>query len=318
MKKFILSFLISTMIFAGGFYTVDKFFIKDDSYADNFIDNSLEEERTNLNSDGIVNTKKDKNELQFVLMGIDDGGLKEKRGVRTDTIILMSANFETGEIKGLTVPRDSRVNVNGKMDKINHAHSYGGKELAMKTINDYLGTDIDYYVRVDFKGVMEIVDAIGGVDMDVPVNMTYDDPTAKPPLKIRVKKGPQNLNGKMSHDVLRFRHNNGSGSYPGGYTREAVQQMWLKDFMKSAVKPKNIIKLPSMIETYFDSVDTNIPMKTIIACALKAGNLDVNSVRLETIPAKDEANPGYMINGAWYYIPNDVQSRIMATDMFND
>lgn len=314
MKKFVLSFLISTMVFGAGFYTVDKLFVNPDSYADDFVTVKPTEDE-DIESE-IGDTKEDKDELQFVLMGIDDGGLKAKRGVRTDTIILMSANFENGDIKGLTVPRDSKVKVKGKDDKINHAHSYGGKELAMTTINDYLGTDMKYYVRVDFKGVMEIVDAIGGVEMDVPVNMKYDDPTAKPPLHINVKKGTQTLNGKMSHDVLRFRHNNGTDYYPKGYTREQVQQMWLKEFIRAALKPKNILKLPKMIETYFDSVDTNIPMGTIIGCALKANKLDVDRMELKSTPPKNPDDPGHIVNGAWYFLPDEVESRNIAAELF--
>ncbi len=313
MKSFVVSFLVSIVVFSAGFYAVDKLVLSPSSYADSI---DLVERVKKDEEDKTVDSNKDKDEIQFVLMGIDDGGLKPKRGVRTDTIILMSANFENGDIKALTVPRDSRVDVKGKKDKLNHAHSYGGKELAMTTINDYLGTDMKYYVRVDFEGVMKIVDAIGGVDMTVPVNMKYDDPTAKPQLHINLKKGEQTLSGKQSHDLLRFRHNNGTDYYPHGYTREEVQQMWLKEFIRSALKPKNIIKLPKMIETYFDSVDTNIPIKDMISYALKANKLNVDSIDFRSTPPEDESKPGYIIGDTWYFIPNEEESRKIADELF--
>lgn len=309
MKKFIISFLLSLVIFSTGFYVVEKnFLLKDDLDLGEIIKNERD------NKEVFRPKKADKNTMQFVLMGIDDGGLKVKRGVRTDTLILFNIDFDSGKINGLTIPRDSRVPVGSNLDKINHAHSIGGPDMSMKTINSFLGTNLDYYLRIDFKGVMNIVDSIGGVDMNVPVNMHYDDPTAKPALHIRVKKGQQNLSGKMSHDVLRFRHNNGTDYYPGGYTREEVQQMWVKEFIKSSLSPKNILKLGEIIEAGLDSVDTNIPSKDIFAYALKAKNIDLEAIEIQTIP---EEAPGHIINGAWYYLPDEFASRQMADEIFN-
>ena len=71
----------------------------------------------------------------------------------------------------LSIPRDSRVMVNGKLDKINHAHHYGGLKMAMKTTRDFLNLDIDYYVRVNFFSVKDIVDVLGGIEVDVPVQV---------------------------------------------------------------------------------------------------------------------------------------------------
>ena len=75
--------------------------------------------------------------------------------------------------------------------------AYGGVELAMKSVRDFLNLDIDYYVKVDYQIVMDVVDEIGGVTIEVPRRMKYDDPKADPPLHIDIAKGVQTLDGKM-------------------------------------------------------------------------------------------------------------------------
>lgn len=304
MKRFIIAFLVSTMAFSGMFYTVEKVFLKgpDEEYVRG---KTINTENKN---------EEDVEELSFVLLGIDDGGLEAKRGVRSDTIMVINMNFETGGIKLLTIPRDTRVDVGGKMDKLNHAHSIGGVDMAMESINKFLDIDVDNYVRIDFEGVMKIVDAIGGVEMDVPVDMKYDDPTAKPELHINVKKGFQLLDGKNSHDVIRFRHNNGHDYYPGGYSREEVQQMWMRAFAKSALSPKNILRLPKIIETSINAVDTNVPFSKILEAGMKANKLNLESIEMATVPIVD----GKKIHGVFYFLADEEEAKKIANDMFGD
>lgn len=302
-----MAFLVSTMMFTFMFYSIEKAYFKkeDRSY---FTDKG----KDLIDDEKVEEDKRDK--LTFVLYGIDEGGLSAKRGVRSDTIMLIDMDFDTGQISALGVPRDTRVKVGGKFDKINHAHSIGGVDMALDTLNDFLDLDIENYVRIDFEGVMKIVDAIGGVEMDVPVNMDYDDPTAKPELHIHLKKGPQLLDGKNSHDVVRFRHNNGQDFYPGGYTREQVQQMWLEAFAKSALSAKNILKLPKIIETTIGAVDTNIAFSKIVESGLKANKLNVGSMNMTSIPVND----GSIVGGVYYYLPDEEASKKLANEMFGD
>lgn len=296
------------MAFGLVFFKVGSSILDDNgkSIAEKEIDEEVTE--TELNEDN--------SRLSFALLGIDDGGLKMETGVRSDTIMLVDINFDTGQVNLLTIPRDSRVDVNGRMDKINHAHARGGAAMSLDTINKFLGTNIDKYVKVDFKSVMSIVDIVGGVDMEVPVDMKYDDPTAKPELHINLKKGMQTLDGKKSHDILRFRHNNGQDFYPGGYGREQVQQMWVKEFAKTVLSPSNILRLPKIIEASFNSVDTNVPFSEILQYAFKANKINVDTMRMETIPLLNDGN-GEKIDGVFYFIPDDAGSRALADELFN-
>lgn len=310
MKRFVSIFLVSIVAFSLIFFKVGSGILKGEGK------NVADKDTNTQVVDGNVENTEDEDRLSFVLLGIDEGGLQSKTGVRSDTIMLVDVNFETGAVNLLTVPRDTRVDVAGRMDKINHAHARGGAEMSLDTINKFLQTDFKDYVKVDFKSVMSIVDIVGGVNMEVPVDMKYDDPTASPELHINLIAGEQLLDGKKSHDVLRFRHNNGEDFYPGGHTREQVQQVWVKQFAKAALSPSNITRLPKMIEASFKSVDTSFSFSEIVKYAFKANKIDVDNMRMETIPITNNGD-GKKINGVFYFVPDDAGARAIANELFN-
>lgn len=248
------------------------------------------------------------NEILFLMMGVDAHDVKKSKGTRTDTMMLMKVNFETGKIDLLSLPRDTRVLVRGKEDKLNHAHAYGGTSLTMATVRDFLDIDLDYYVKVDYKVVKGIVEAIGGVDIDVPQRMRYRDPTAKPPLDINLYPGPQTLYGKEAHDFLRFR------SYRGGdIDRIKAQQYFMKELIKQTLKPKNLLKLPKLVETYFEYVETNIPLNLILKGVAAGRKMDIENMEQRTITGY-----GQRINGLDYWIYDREETSKVVKEMFGD
>ena len=306
-KKFLLSFIISmtafTLILIG--------FNRTSSLKNNFVQSEVEAQDT---YEEVVVEQKVKNEVLFVLLGVDAKDVKNSKGTRTDTIMVFKINFDTGAINLLSIPRDTRVLINGNMDKINHAHSNGGVKLTMKTIRDFLNLDIDYYVKVDYEIVKDMVDAIGGVEIDVPQKMEYIeyDPSV-PPLNINIKKGLQVLDGKNAHDFLRWRTNNNmTRGYPmGDIGRIQAQQYFMKELIKQTLKPKNIIKLPKLIEAYSENVETNIPLSVMAKGAMSAKKIDVENMKTATIPGEflDLDSVSY-----WKYSEND--TKIMVEEMF--
>ena len=119
-------------------------------------------------------------------------------------------------IYGVSIPRDTKAIINGKERKINFAYNAGGMELMAETVSEQLGIPVDYQITVDLKGFAALVDAIGGVDFYVPVDMDYDDPVQN--LSIHFSKGQQRLNGEDALKVVRFRHNNdGTGDSHGDF-----------------------------------------------------------------------------------------------------
>lgn len=304
MKKFLLSFVISSMAFVLIFTAISKGIFNDgNSMA------SVEDEYLIEDEGGESQKLKVKNEILFLMMGVDAKDVKKSKGTRTDTMMLIKANFDTGELDLLSLPRDTRVLVRGKEDKLNHAHAYGGTDLTMKTVRDFTGLDVDYYVKVDYRAVKGIVEAIGGVELDVPINMKYRDPYSDPPLNINIKKGLQVLDGDNAHDFLRFR----SGYPEGDLGRIKAQQYFLKELMKQTLQPKNIFKLPKLIETYYDYVETNIPMSVMLKGALSGNKMDVENLNTNTIPGEDKR-----IGGLDYLIYNRVDTAVIIQEMFGD
>lgn len=268
------------------------------------------------NKKEIENEPKVKNEILFLLMGVDAEDVKKSKGTRTDTMMLIKVNFDTGESSILSIPRDTRVSVKGKQDKINHAHAYGGVELTMDTVREFLGIDLDYYVKIDYSVVKDVVDAIGGVKIDVPFDMKYKEynPTV-PPLNINIKKGEQILDGKNAHDYLRFRNNNDMtvGYKEGDIGRIKAQQYFMKELIKQTLKTKNLLRLPKLIETYFENVETNIPLGTILKGAASARKIDVENMITETIPGDDK-----YIDDISYRIFDREKTDLIVNKMFGD
>lgn len=311
MKKFLLSFLVSALVFSSIFIGIDKLLFSteklpvatDIKYGENgdMVDEKEKPE------------PKHEDEILVLLMGVDTKDVKNSKGTRTDTMMLVKANFENGEIDLLSIPRDTRVLVKGREDKINHAHAYGGPELSIQTVRDFLNLDLDYYVKVDYKAVMEIVDAIGGVEIDVPRKMTYYDPSADPPLNINLEKGLQVLDGQKAHDFLRWRKNNALTSGYGDIGRIDSQQTFLKELVKQTLKPKNIFKLPKLIETYYDYVETNIPLNAILKGAVSANNMDMEKMETQTVPGT-----GKNIAKLDYWVYNEDETMSIVEEMFGD
>lgn len=260
--------------------------------------------------------KEEVNSIFFLLMGVDANDVKKSKGTRTDTLMLTEIDLDTGKIKILSIPRDTRTTVKGRQDKINAAHAYGGSEDAVSAVKNLLGIDLEYYVKVDYQIVKDVVDAIGGVTIDVPFTMKYYDPTAKPPLNINIPKGDQQiLDGKNAHDFLRWRHNNAmTVGYPDGDVgRAKAQQYFMKEFVKQSLKPKNILQLPKFVDTYFKNVETNIPLKLMAKGALSANKIDVDSMETATIPGV-----GQYIDGVSYFIYDGAEMDELIKDMFPD
>src|SRR5699024_11040122 len=135
----------------------------------------------------------------------------------TDTIIVASYNPNTQKATLLSIPRDTYTGKNPSKatpsDKINELYSYTkGPEATLKLINEITGLNINHYAVIKTEALIKLVDAIGGVDFNVPIDMDYDDETQE--LHIHLKAGQQHLNSDQAEQLVRFRHNNDLTSYP--------------------------------------------------------------------------------------------------------
>ena len=299
MRSFITSFLIGIVVFSVILFGGEQIYRVVEGKSENQGIQSEEIEGEVEEATG---------EFIGLLIGVDGSELnsKEEETFRTDTIILGKVNFDTGKIDMLSIPRDTRVSINGYMDKINHAYAYGEEELTIKTIEEFLDIEIDHYVKVDFEVVQQMIDIIGGIELDVPNRMYYSDPYATPPLLIDLQPGIQTLDGKQAHDFLRFR------SYPDGdIGRVKNQQYFMKEFIKQTLKPSNLLKIDKLVKAYYDNIDTDLTLKETLKYAWSAKKLDTNNIHTEMIPGTDD-----VIDGISYWIYDPVATDQMAQEMF--
>ncbi|MBQ0067259.1 MAG: LCP family protein [Phascolarctobacterium sp.] len=207
--------------------------------------------------------------INVLVLGVDYGDSEADRDEpkRTDAMILLSFDPIKDNLSVLSIPRDTKVILPGHRDpqKINAAYAFGGVMMAKQTVANLLGVPITHYVLADWKAFTEIVDLIGGVDIFVEHDMKYDDPYAN--LHIDLKKGYQHLDGKQSGQYVRYRSDE-----LGDIGRVQRQQKFIKTVAEQMFTVSNIAKIPSLIKTVSDCMETDMNALTM----LKA----VNSVKV--------------------------------------
>lgn len=179
----------------------------------------------------------------------------------TDTIIYLKYNVETGKIGMMSIPRDTSIVSNPTLSsvyKINYMYQSKGIMSLVNQVENMLDVNIDYYLVFDASMLKEMVDAIGGVEVDVPIRMKYDDGSQD--LHIDLQPGKQVLNGEQAEGFVRFRHNNDmTVGYPmGDVQRTEVQQDFIKSFISQVLSAKNISKIPDLINIGLKNTETNI------------------------------------------------------------
>lgn len=281
-RNFFRAFIVSVIIFSIGYLGI--------MFMDNSSNQISEDHSESIN---------------FLLLGVDSKDVTENGNTRSDTIMLFNLNKDTGDINILSIPRDTRVTIEGRMyqEKINHAYAYGGPELVVNTASNLLGIDLEYYVVADYNFVKQFVDLIGGVEMDVPVDMSYQDRT----INIDLAAGNQVLDGDKSLQYLRFR------GYPtADIGRVGAQQKFMKSMISQAISPKNIIKVPQMISAYNNNIQTNIPSSIMAKYGLRVAKYDLDNINTVTLPGE-----AAYVNGVSYYIHYEQQTQSIVQEIFN-
>lgn len=223
-----------------------------------------------------AHTRRKDNFYTILLSGIDDGN------GGSDTNILVAVDVANNYIYGVSIPRDTKAVINGKNHKINYAYNSGGMELLADTVSDQLGIPVDYTVSVNLKGFVALVDAIGGVDFNVPINMNYDDPYQD--LSIHFKAGMQHLDGQEAMEVVRFRHNSdGTGYGSEDIGRMQTQQEFLKAVAAKALTLSNI---DSLVQVFFQYVDTDLTIGNLAWLADKVLAMGTENISFSTLPSQ--------------------------------
>ena len=203
----------------------------------------------------------------------------------SDTYILVAVDAANGYIYGVSIPRDSKAIFNGKQHKINAAYNTGGMEMLADVVSQQLGIPVDYTVLVDLRGFEALVNAIGGVDFYIPVDMDYDDPIQD--LHIHFSKGSAHLNGADALKVVRFRHNNdGTGYGSEDIGRMQTQQNFLKTVAKQTLTVSNLTKIDSFVKIFQQYVETDLTLGNLAWLGREAIGIGAENIDFSTLPGE--------------------------------
>lgn len=181
----------------------------------------------------------------------------DKSGLRSDVMMVISVDPKNDRLSLLSIPRDTRVKINGSNQKINAALSIGEESLSIQKVKELTGLEIHDYLTVNFTAVEQVIDELGGIEFDVPCNMNYKDPDQD--LYINIKKGTQLLNGEDSVKVLRFRQ------YPmGDLDRNAVQQDFFRVAVEQKLSAKYIKKVPAVYALVEENIESSLSASELL------------------------------------------------------
>lgn len=222
--------------------------------------------------------------VNFLFLGLDANEQRYKTmgAFRTDTIMLISIDFDDEKVDVISIPRDSYVEIPGRKnrEKINAAFVRGGGfkgqgfEKTMETVSKFLGgIPINYYVGVDMNVVIDIVDIMGGVDYDVDVKVRVDNRV--------IEEGFQRLNGQQVLDYARFRK-----TPMGDLDRVNRQQRLVLAIFNQLKSTEQLLKFPRYYTAVMERVHTNLDIKQIAGLALFAAKIELEDIQFHTVPGE--------------------------------
>lgn len=235
----------------------------------------------------------------------------------TDTLILASYDPKTQEAAMLSIPRDTFIGEDKSSatawDKINAVYQTG-VENVLEDVRNLTGIDVRYYIMVDTEALKVLVDQIGGVTFNVPIDMNYDD--NKQELHIHLKAGEQLLDGDKAEQVVRFRHNNNGTTYPESYGIEDIgrmktQRAFLTALAKQTLVPANITKIPEFLDIAKNYVKTNMDFDAIKDYVPYAVDFNFDNLKTDKLPGVAE-----VANGVWIYSVFEEESKEVINKLF--
>lgn len=272
-----------------------------------------------MKKDEITSSKKLTEPFSILLMGVDSekDGLDSSVAANGDALILITFNPSTANITMLSIPRDSYVPImcfkNNYENKITHA-AWNGTQCMIDTIENFLDISIDYYVKINFKGVVGLVDALGGISANVPVDMCVGNSDRG--AAICLKKGLQTLNGEQALVLARDRHSQAGGDLD----REQNQQLVIKGILDKVKTIRNIEQITEILNAISRNIDTNFSTEQILSfynigkeLLLTNGDIKISSLLLQGNGQMiyDE-NMGLVL---WNYILNEKSVEAVSKEM---
>ncbi len=296
-RKALLTFLSLFLVFA---LLIGALFI----YSDSLL-NALD--RLELNHDNLelTGTLKEEDYKNIAVFGIDSRA--DSFEGRSDSIIIVSIDRVHSKIKLTTIARDTYVDIDGHgKDKITHAYMYGGAELAVKTLNQNFDLNITDYATANFYGMVEIVDEIGGVELDVDSQEKYTMNVHYAPelnslgltCELITETGLQRLSGAQALAYARNRYSSGGDVERGNRQKEVLVAIY------KSLTGINITQLNDLVKILLKNCQTSLGNDEIVSLATWAATKtpSIESLSLPDADCNPKSGDAAMINGVWYYI----------------
>ena len=260
---------------------------------------SREEATKRINKLDTTNPFTGDDPLHILLFGIDKTATtdmtEEGNPTRSDVVMLVTIDPVTKRAQLLSLPRDTYVDIEG-----HHAYAYGGEKLAEETVENFLDVKIDYYATVDYNAVERLVDAVGGIEVDIPFDYSYEDTYVVPNLHIDFKKGKQKLDGADAVRYLRIRK-----IYEDqDIDRIQVQQRFIMQLFDKLKRPMMILKIPELIDIALDNIETNLTYGQIAYLAKMGLDMDRENIQTDTLVGDNKR-----IGNIEYYIVDKASAR---------
>ncbi|MDQ0269137.1 LCP family protein required for cell wall assembly [Cytobacillus purgationiresistens] len=287
--KVIFILLALVIIASGGYlFTVYKSFTNTMETMHQPIDREKSEKRAEQI------TLKEKEPFSVLLLGVDE---REGDKGRSDTMIVLTVNPNDNNINMLSIPRDTRTEIIGRdfEDKINHAYAFGNEEMAIATVENFLDIPIDYFVRVNMEGFKDIVDAVGGVDVNSSIAFTLDG--------YQFKQGINSLDGDEALSFVRMRKEDPNGDFG----RQERQRQIIQAVIKKGISFNSLTNFDNIFDALGKNVRTNLTFNEMkdIQQNYKQASSHVEQISI--------AGSGQTIDGIWYLIV-DEQERTRIQD----
>lgn len=242
--------------------------------------------------------------MHVMILGVDR---REDDVGRSDTMMVTAVDMDQKKAALLSVPRDTRVKIDGYgYEKINHAYAYGGHKLSQNAIENLLGVSIDHYILIDTKAFERIIDAIGGIDINVEKRMYYEDPwDDNGGLVIDLYPGEQHLDGQKAIQYVRYRDGEGD------IGRIGRQQHFIKAVLAKVISPEMLPRLSKLVEEVSSAIKTDMSLAELLEFANTMKSVHDNGLTAQMVPGQ----PAY-IDDVSYWIPDITDLRaLLASEL---
>lgn len=268
-----------------------------------FWDKEKEEESFGPSVDGMKKEERLSLKKNIVVLGVDERPEEHDPG-RSDTLFVVMLDTDNKSIGLLSIPRDTRVSIpKYGYDKINHAYPLGGRKLTQRTVEEFLGIRVNNYVMVDFKGFKGLVDAIGGVDIDIEEDMHYRDTWDG--FTIDLKKGRQHLTGETAIQYVRYRDEEGD------LGRVRRQQRFLMAMYEKIASEDLLKHIPGLAKQLSQMIKTDMDVSDMITMGKALHSMvKTTGINMKTVPGTPE-----YIDDISYLLPDVQGTRKLMAEM---